>query len=175
MHLLLAHLLSPQEKSIPIVISYLDSMFMPMYGDNMTVCTVKFLLKFNGTLSEETPIEITNATCMSYVPYNITIQIGFPQAIDYDLKNTLKNNSTAIIGWGGTTVLTFRDSYIETNSRLKPIADFHIIYPIYHNKIYFPVSGDYAPIIELTTQEHEQNPTIYRYDKIKVHVDQHQK
>ena len=76
----------PETNYVPIVISYPDSMFMPMYGDNATICTIKFLLEFNGTISENTQIKIINATCWSYVPYNIIVYVGFPQAIPYDFR-----------------------------------------------------------------------------------------
>lgn len=165
---------SIQENNIPLVISYPNSMFMPMYGNNMTICTIKFLLEFNGTLSENTQVQIINATCMSYVPYNITVNVGFPQAIPYSLKSIIGNNSTFLIGWGGTEVLTFRDNSSLPSSPFIPVANFHGIYPSYPNDIYFPVSGDYSPIIEISNQSEELNPQyspiIYSYDQIKVHV-----
>jgi hypothetical protein len=159
-----------KENSIPIVISYPDSMFMPMYGDDSTLCTIKFLLKFNGTLSENTPIEIVNATCMSYVPYNVTITVGFPQGIESRMETDIQKNSTLIISWGGVSVIKFQDSFNPVDhTGFEPLADFHNVDAQFIGTFYFPVSGDFSPIIGIVKQG-EIKPIVYTYDQIKVHV-----
>jgi len=146
---------------------------MPLYGTNATVCSIKFLLKFNGTLAENSQIEIINATCISHVPYNTSIYVGFPQAIDYAQKDTIGDNTTFTFGWTGTDVLIFRDDYNppDADSPFKPIIYFHEVPVMYPNNIYFPVSGDYSPMIMITRPETPyDNVIVYSYDKIKVHV-----
>jgi len=162
---------SLETRHMPIVISYPDSMFRPFYGENASICTVKFLLEYNGTLAENTHVKIINSTCTSYVPYNLTVSVGIPQAIRYDLKETIGNNETMVMDWGGTSILTFRDSYIPVDSPFKPVADYHLIYPSIQEEIYFPVAGDYSPMILLSESGiSEYNPISYRYDQIKIHV-----
>ena len=162
---------TPETKHMPIVISYPDSMFRPFYGENASICTVKFLLEYNGTLAENTHVKIVNSTCTSYVPYNLTVSVGIPQAIRYDLKDTIGNNETMVMDWGGTSILTFRDNYTPVDSLFKPVADYHLIYPSLQEEIYFPVAGDYSPIILLSeTGIAEYDPISYRYDQIRIHV-----
>ncbi len=160
----------PETKYMPIVLSYPDSMFRPFYGENASICTVKFLLEYQGTLAENISVKIINATCMSYVPYNISIFVGIPQAIKYELKETIRNNETMILEWGGTSVLVFSDSYTPVvDSPFEPVVNYHLIYPQLQETIYFPVAGDYSPII-MIGRENELEPIIYRYDQIRIHV-----
>lgn len=160
-----------ETKYVPIVISYPDSMFMPFYGEDAPICTVKFLLEYNGTLSENTLVKITNSSCWSYVPYNITVYVGIPQAIKYSDMDTIGDNTTRSVTWGGTDILIFRDSYTPiVGNPFEPIVNYHVIYPSLEEEIYFPVAGDYSPIILIGKQGEELNPIIYRYDQIRVHV-----
>jgi hypothetical protein len=162
----------PETNYLPIRLTYPDSMFMPMYANSSTICSIKFLLKFNGTLAENSQIQIINATCISHVPYNTSIFVGFPQSIDYYQKDTIGDNTTYTMGWTGTDALIFRDSYNppDANSRLAPLIYLHEVPVLYPNDIYFPVSGDYSPMIMIRNATPYDNIVVYSYDKIKVHV-----
>jgi hypothetical protein len=161
-----------ETRHVPIVISYPDSMFRPFYGENASICTVKFLLEYQGTLTENIPVKIINASCTSYVPYNLTISVGIPQAIRYELKETIGDNETMVMDWGGTDILTFYDNYNPiVDSPFEPLVNYHMIYPSSQEEIYFPVAGDYSPIILLSESGiAEYDPIIYRYDQIRIHV-----
>jgi len=163
---------SPKNSNnLPVVISYPDSMFMPIFGNQTGLCTIKFLFQFNGTLSEGTDILVINATCMSYVPYNTVISVGFPQALPSSQKTTIGANTTLLTGWGGSTILTFNDNYTQNDSPFKPVADWHSVPPTYMvEPIYFPVSGDYYPIIEIANETDPYNAIVYSFDQIKIHV-----
>jgi hypothetical protein len=136
-----------QENYIPIILSYPDAPYYIIGGNNVSnsiVCTVKFLLEFNGTLTENTPVEIINATCVNYTPNNISVTISFQQAIAYSLKSEIGDNSTILVGWGGTEALDFEckqpgngDIFIEGTSPS----------PTSVQEIYFPVAGNFSPII----------------------------
>jgi hypothetical protein len=161
---------TPETEYMPIVISYPDSMYRPFYGENASICTVKFLLEYNGTLAENIPVKIVNASCTSYVPYNITVTVGIPQAIRYDLKDTI-GNADMIMEWGGTDILSFSDNYVPiVGNPFEPVVNFHVIHPYSTTDIYFPVAGDYSPMILLAPKNDPYNVTLYRFDQIKIHV-----
>lgn len=163
----------PETNFLPIRLTYPDSMFQPLYGNNTPICSIKFLLRFDGTLAESNRIEIINATAVSHVPYNLDIIVGFPQAIEYNQKDTIGDNTTFAFGWAGTDILIFHDNYTapDTDSPFKPIIYFHNL-PLSHSSdIYFPVSGDYSPIIMIVNPNNPYDDfVVYRYDQIKVHI-----
>lgn len=156
-----------QENYIPIILSYPDAPYNIISGANVSnslVCNVKFLLEFNGPLSENTPIEIINATCVNYTPDNITVTIAFQQAIAYSLKAEIGDNSTVLLGWGGTDALSFECT--ETNGNIFIVGTA----PEFTQEIYFPVAGNFSPIIELIENGQILNPTVYTYNEINVNV-----
>lgn len=74
--------------------------------------------------------------------------------------------------WGGTDILTFYDNYNPiVDSPFEPLVNYHMIYPTSQEEIYFPVAGDYSPIILLSESGiAEYDPISYRYDQIRIYV-----
>ncbi len=164
---------NPPEKEnyIPIILSYPDSSVMIIGGNindtRNSLCTVKFLLKFNGTLSENTPIEIVNASCLSYANYAISVTVSFPQAIDFSAKSWIGDKDHLIIGWAGTHVVEFQDNRTQDGG-VRINSDG--ISLTKQSTFYFPVAGDYSPIIRVRANDQWLEGQIYTYDAVKIHV-----
>lgn len=158
---------SPETNYLPILVSYPDSPTILIGGrDNeSSVCTIKFLLKYNGSLVENTPVEIVNATCISYVDYKIVASIYFPQAIPYNWKDSIGDNSSLYLSWAGTEVVRFEDKR-QNDGRLT----IEGLGASIQETFYFPVSGDYSPMIGLHKNTELLPSSYYRFDQIKVHV-----
>jgi hypothetical protein len=163
---------NPPEKEnyIPIILSYPDSSVMaiggPINDTRMSICTIKFLLKFNGTLSENTPIEIVNASCLSYVSYGIAASVSLPQAINYDYQSWIGNNDSLVVGWAGTEILGFEDErpHYDDSIYFEPIS------LIRQEIFYFPVAGDFSPMVRVYKIGQVLEGEVHTYESVKIHV-----
>ncbi len=156
---------SPEENTIPIILPYPDATTVSLPGTNFGVT---FMLDYKGTLGENTPIQIVNASCISYLPdTSLKVSVGFSQAINMEDKHIVTSGA-GIIGWGGAWCVTFEDSNVPQNFSDNVVVDIHLISPKEEKEIYFPVAGDYSPIILVSRQG--QDTVQYTYSQVKVHV-----
>ncbi len=165
----------PEEtKYYPLLVSFPNNVATTMTiggnGENTTLCTIKLLLKYQGELIEDTKIEVENATCTTCVSYGYCASILFPNAINYDYKSQIGDASVdLLIPWAGIDIVRFNVRG-SANADFNGGGDFEITetYPSGQNPFYFPISGDYSPIIEI--KKDDGSTTVYSYDQIKLHV-----
>lgn len=151
---------SPKENVTPIILPYPDTVVVSMPGTDFVV---KFTIKYSGILAENTPIQIVNASYLGISPEAIKISIGFPESILTRNKDIASAGDAGIIGWAGTWALSFDIAKVETNAT----TFVRVMPPKEMNEIYFPVAGDYSPIILVNKNG---NSIQYTYEQIKVRV-----
>jgi hypothetical protein len=158
----------PEPEYLPIILTYPNSMWT---GFENYSCTVSFQLKFNGTISEGSTIEVVNASCFMCAPYNYSVYVGFPYAIDSDLAPRIQTGEP-IITAAGCQCAIFRDNFIVNDTTNPfPMAYWHELNPSFLGTFFFPVAGDYSPVIRIfETSPNYTAPMDYSYDQIKVHV-----
>ena len=159
------------EKDIPMILSFPESttiIISDINDSRASVCTIKFLLKYNGTLTENTPIEVVNASCINYLPTKIAVDVGFPQAIACEYKTWIGNKNDLLVQWSGTDILSFEDN----RALHEGDVELDNIDPSNQVSFYFPVSGDYSPIITIYEKGLSSNetPIMFSFDQIKIHV-----
>jgi len=146
----------PSPNLIPIGISYPDRPGITIPGTDLFV---SFILTFNGSIAENTPIQVTNAYCqiLSKKVANVwTVQVGFQQALPWAFKESFEEGGTYISGLSG---VSFTRHFQDINDTvLWPSMDV----------FYFPVAGDFSPAISITYDNGTE--VLYTYDQIKVHV-----
>lgn len=120
-----------------------------------------FNVTANGTIAENTPIELTNFTGHVYTANNNGIEfigIGF-------FHTNLNEGHTYNINTGAGPVLMpvgIQSTVQPCNSTLADIIVWH-----QQPAFSFPVGGDYSPTITITTKN---ETTQHTYDEIKIHV-----
>jgi hypothetical protein len=147
----------PNLRVIPFGLSYPDIPGMEIPG---TYLIVSFLLASNGTIAENVPIQVVNATgqIISSDYANVwNVQVGFQQAIPWDFKKYFEQRGMYIGGLSG--VHFSRDVMNPNSSALLPLSE---------NEIYFPVAGDYSPTIRIDL--YNGTSILYTYSQMKVHV-----
>jgi hypothetical protein len=150
-----------EEKEIPLVLAYPDTLPITIPG---TVCTVAMTLKYNGTIAEDAPLEVVNASCLGYANRNMTVSIGFSGAMSYNNRYTVFSGS-GIIGASGALCAVFDyQTFTEDNTTVV----IHSMSLVFENIICFPVAGDYSPIVRIEQQGKET--VEYTYSQFKVHV-----
>ena len=159
-------LLPDSEQSIPIILSYPEIPTVTIGSGNQSYFSIVFLLSTQGYLAENVPIQIVNASCVSYLPKNIIVKVIFPNAVNYELRQFL-SSGVAIIGNNQREFLRFEDTSI-TYEHPNVTSFVHFVPPANMSEIYFPVSGDYSPTVRITVES--QPEIIYTFDQIKVHV-----
>lgn len=150
----------PKENVLPITLPYPDTLTISM--PNGTDFVVTFTMRCLGVRAENTPIQIVNASCVGITPESLRISVGFSESILTKRKNVVSSGA-GIIGWSGTWALSFSQEAIESNAS----AIIRLISPEEMNEIYFPVAGDYSPIMLVNKGG---STTQHTYDQIKVHV-----
>ncbi len=149
----------PRFNPIPIQIFYPD---MVGLGVSRTGLIALFVLDFNETIAENTPIQIANATgqILAGSEYlNVSdVEIGFKQAIPWNHKDTLQQGRLYFSPFltGLHFIHFFND---RENVNLTIMAQ---------DEMYFPVAGDYSPTIFI--QFFNGTSIQYTYNEIKVHV-----
>ena len=149
----------PKENSIPMILPYPDNTVVTLPGTNFVAT---FTLQYNGTLAENTPIQIVNASCVAFTDHGFDISVGFSESFLTTEKSILSSGA-GLIGWSGSWCVSFSQKSSESNATV----DIHQVLPEKVNEIYFPVSGDYSPTILVTEGG---NTTQYTYNEIKVNV-----
>jgi len=145
---------APSLKLIPIGLSYPDTPGLTIPGTGLIA---SFVLASNGSIAENTCVQVANATCqlISNEYYGIWIvDIGFQQGIPWDFKDVFQHGGMYISGLSG---VSFRRDF-QNSSVLIPSE----------NAIYFPVAGDFSPAIRITF--FNGTDILYTYNQIKVHV-----
>lgn len=148
---------SPKLSVIPFGLSYPDILGIQIPGTGLVV---SFLLAFNGTIAENVPIQVVNATgeIISNDYANVwNVQVGFQQAIPWDFKEAFEQSGMYI---GGLSGVLFSRNVMNPNSS--------ILLPLFEDEIYFPVAGDYSPTIRLDL--YNGTSILYTYNEMKVHV-----
>jgi hypothetical protein len=165
---IVTNLLPDAERTVPILLSYPETPDIRLgFGGNQSYFSIVFLLKTQGYLAENVQIEIINASCVSYLPKNMTVKVIFPNAVDSNLKEILSSGS-GIIGNNQIGFLVFEDNQQIFEENTTVITNVHVLKPSYTTDIYFPVSGDYSPTVRIFI---EGQPEIdYTYNQIRVHV-----
>ena len=165
---IVTNVLPDAEKTVPILLSYPETPDIKLgFGGNQSYFSIVFLLKTQGYLAEDVQIKIINASCISYLPKNMTVKVIFPNAVDSKLKQMLSSGS-AIIGNNQIGFLVFEDNQQIFEENTTVITNIHVLNPSYTTDIYFPVSGDYSPTVRIFV---EGQPEIdYTFNQIKVHV-----
>jgi hypothetical protein len=154
----------PKENVIPILVSYPDN-GTPTIGSNVTYCSVIFALDFKGDLAENTHIQVVNASGAFILNEEATFTVAFPEAIESNWTSVISSGAS-IIGnpyWPVTGFTNHKDNSLPTGY---PIIKQ--IKPDYQSNFYFPVSGDYSPMIKI--QILGQPEIDYTNNAIKVHV-----
>jgi hypothetical protein len=158
---------APIKHTIPILLGYPNVPDVIM-GRNTSYCSVAFTLEYTGTLAENTPVHIANASCVSYLNKNMTVYVTFPQAVDYGFRDLI--SSPWVVG-APTKLLMFFDRVYD-NSSLMYNSDFAYFHRVeqssYTGIMCFTVAGDYSPTIEIIVDG--QPNILYTYSEIKVHV-----
>jgi hypothetical protein len=158
---------APTKHVIPILIGY-PNMPDVIQGRNASYCSIVFTLEYTGTLAENTPVHIVNASCVSYLNQNLTVYVTFPQAIDYEFRGLIY--SPWVVG-APTKLLMFFDRVYD-NSSLFYDSEFAYFHNVEHSMntatMYFTTAGDYSPTIEIIVDD--QPSILYTYSEIKVHV-----
>lgn len=149
----------PKENGIPMILPYPDAVVVNLPGTDFVVTLT---MEYNGTLAENTLIQIVNASCVGFTDEALKISVGFSESIATKDKSAVSSGA-GIIGWSGTWCVSFSQEAQHNNVTV----DIHLLPPKEMNEIYFPVAGDYSPIILVTK---DGNTTQYTYNQIKVHV-----
>ena len=165
----------PEEtRYYPLLLSFPNavgtSMTLGGNGENTTLCVIKLLLKYQGDLTEDTKIEVENATCITCVSYGYSASVLFPNAIYFDYKSQISDTGFGLLKpWAGIDIVSFRvEGSVNANSNGGGNLNVTDTYPSGQNPFYFPISGDYSPIIEI--KKDDGNTTVYSYDQIKLHI-----
>lgn len=148
---------SPKLGVIPFGLSYPDIPGVEIPG---TYLVASFLLTYNGTMAENVPIQVVNATSVIFTDDYAdlwNVQVGFQQAIPWNFKKAFEQSGLYI---GGLSGVLFSRNIVNPNSST--------LFPLSEDEIYFPVAGDYSPTIHI----HFYNGTssLYTYNEMKVHV-----
>jgi hypothetical protein len=165
---IVANLLPETEKTLPLLLSYPETLDIKLgFGGNQSIFTIIFLLKTQGYIAEDVQIQVINATCISYIPKNMTVKVIFPNAIDSDLKRALSHGS-AVIANNQINFLEFEDNQQIFDENTTVVTNIHVFGPARFRDISFPVSGDYSPTVRIFIEG--QQEIDYTFSQIKVHV-----